>query len=136
MSFLEYIVMFDKIKKDNDVLFMVSENNYSDYKIGDIVIVSDFNYKNINSNIFVIIDDNNLSVPIDFLHYIDSNLKNVDFVYQIDDKKIIKKIGKINPVVITDYKKKYILLNRNQTVIVFFLFYYISFLAFFKILML
>ena len=43
MSFLEYIVMFDKIKRDNDILFMVSENNFCEYKVGDIVIISGFN---------------------------------------------------------------------------------------------
>ncbi len=113
MSFLEYIVMFDKIKRDNDILFMVSEDNYYEYKIGDIVIISDFNSSDISSNVFVIIEDNNMAIPIDFLYYISNDFKNIDFVYQLDDKKILKKIGKINSSIISDYKKKYILLNKN-----------------------
>ncbi len=113
MSFLEYIVMFDRIKRDNDILFMVSEDNYNEYKIGDIVIISNFNSNSIESNIFVIVEENNMAIPIEFLYYIDNDFKNIDFVYQLDDKKIIRKIGKINSSIISDYKKKYILLNKN-----------------------
>ena len=113
MSFLEYIVMFDKIKRDNDILFMVSENNFCEYKVGDIVIISGFNSCDISSNVFVIIEDNNLAIPIDYLYYISSDNQNIDFVYQLDDKKVIKKIGKVNNSVISDYKRKYILLNSN-----------------------
>lgn len=113
MSFLEYIVMFNKIKRDNDILFMVSENNFTEYKIGDIVFVSDFSGINIDSNVFVIIDSNNIGVPIDFLYYISNDYKNIDFVYQLDDKKIIKKVGKVNTGIISDYKKDYILLNKG-----------------------
>lgn len=113
MNFLEYIVMFNKIKRDSDILFMVSEDNFHEYKIGDIVIVSDFNSMDVDDNIFVIIDDNNIGVPINYLYYISTNVKNIDFVYQLDDKKILRKIGKINSNVISDYKKKYILLNKN-----------------------
>ena len=113
MSFLEYIVMFDRIKRDNEILFMVSEDNYNEYKIGDIVIISNFNSNSIESNIFVIVEENNMAIPIEFLYYIDNDFKNIDFVYQLDDKKIIRKIGKINSSIISDYKKKYILLNKN-----------------------
>lgn len=116
MNFLEYIVMFDKVKRDNDILFMVSEDNFNEYKIGDIVIISSFNSSNVESNIFVIVEDNNMAIPIEFLYYIDNDFKNIDFVYQLDDKKIIKKIGKINNSVISDYKKKFILLNKNVEV--------------------
>ena len=114
MSFLEYIVMFNRVKRDNDILFMVSENNFTEYKVGDIVFVNDFNGMNIDSNVFVIIDSNNIGVPIDFLYYISNDYKNIDFVYQLDDKKIVKKIGKINTSIISDYKKDYILLNKSR----------------------
>jgi len=116
MNFLEYIVMFNKLKRDNDILFMVSENSFTEYKIGDVVIISGFNGSNIISNVFVIIENNNIGIPIDYLYYISSNNKNIDFVYQLDDKKIIKKIGKVNSSVISDYKKKFILLNRSDGV--------------------
>ena len=114
MSFLEYIVMFNRVKRDNDILFMVSENNFTEYKVGDIVFVNDFNGMNIDSNVFVIIDSNNIGVPIDFLYYISNDYKNIDYVYQLDDKKIVKKIGKINTSIISDYKKDYILLNKSR----------------------
>jgi len=114
MNFLEYIVMFNKLKRDNDILFMVSENSFTEYRIGDVVIISGFNGSNIISNVFVIIENNNIGIPIDYLYYISSNNKNIDFVYQLDDKKIIKKIGKVNSSVISDYKKKFILLNRSD----------------------
>ncbi len=114
MNFLEYIVMFNRIKRDNDILFMVSEDNFTEYKIGDIVFVREFNGALVNSNVFVIIDNNNIGIPIDYLYYISSGCKNIDFVYQLDDKKIIKKIGRINLSVISDYKKNYILLNRVE----------------------
>ncbi len=113
MNFLEYIIMFDKVKRDNDILFMVGENNFYEYKIGDIVLINDFNSYDVDDNVFVIIEENNIGIPINYLYYISTNYKNIDFVYQLDDKKIIKRIGKVNSSVISDYKKKYILLNKN-----------------------
>lgn len=106
--------MFNKIKRDNDILFMVCEDNFHEYKIGDIVIVSNFNYTDNDENIFVIIEENNIGVPINYLYYIISDNKNIDFVYQLDDKKIIKKIGKVSMSVVSDYKKKFIMLNRED----------------------
>lgn len=114
MSFLEYVVMFDRIKRDNDILFMVSEDNFIEYKVGDVIIINGFNSIDIDSNVFVIIDENNIGIPIEYLYYISCNSKNIDFVYQLDDKKIIKKIGKVNTGVVSDYKKKFILLNRGD----------------------
>ena len=114
MNFLEYIVMFNRIKRDNDILFMVSENNFTEYRVGDVVLISGFNGMDVSSNVFVIIESNNIGIPIDYLYYISSECKNIDFVYQLDDKKIIKKIGKISLGVISDYKRKFILLNRSE----------------------
>lgn len=113
MNFLEYIVMFNKLKRDNDILFMVSEDNFIEYKTGDIVFVSGFNGFNVDSNVFVIIDDNNIGIPIHYLYNVFNRCDNVDFVYQLDDKKIIKKIGKVNLGVVSDYKKRYILLSKG-----------------------
>lgn len=114
MNFLEYIVMFNRIKRDNDILFMVSENSFTEYRVGDVVLISGFNGIDVSSNVFVIIESNNIGIPIDYLYYISSECKNIDFVYQLDDKKIIKKIGKISLGVISDYKRKFILLNRSE----------------------
>ena len=113
MKFLEYIIMFSKLKRDNDIQFMVSEDNYHEYKIGDIVIISDFNHNCIDDNIFVIIEENNVGIPINYLYFLSNKEKNVDFVYQLDDKKIQRKIGKISSSVISEYKRKFILLNRS-----------------------
>lgn len=113
MNFLEYIVMFDRIKRDNDNLFLISEDTFFEYKIGDIVIVDDLNYSDVSDNVFVIIENNNIGIPINYLYYITNGIKNVDFVYQIDDRKVLKKIGKVSLNVISDYKKKFILLNNN-----------------------
>ena len=104
--------MFDRIKRDNDDLFMVGENSFREYKIGDIVIC-DHNYSDVSDNVFVIIENNNISIPINYLYYISNDSKNVDFVYQLDDRKVLKKIGKVNLNIISDYKKKFILLNNN-----------------------
>lgn len=105
--------MFDRIKRDNDDLFMISENSFHEYKIGDIVIIGDHNYSDVNDNVFVIIENNNIAIPINYLYYISNGIKNVDFVYQLDDRKVLKKIGKVNLNIISDYKKKFILLNNN-----------------------
>ena len=113
MKFLEYIVMFNKIKRDNDILFMVSEDDFKEYKVGDVILVSDFNSCIIKDNVFVVIEENNISIPISYLYYIDNDTKNIDFVYQLDDKKILKKIGKINNNIINEYKRKFILLNKD-----------------------
>ena len=116
MNFLEYIVMFNKLKRDNDILFMVSEDSFTEYKVGDVVLINGFNDLNVSSNVFVIIESNNIGIPIDYLYYISSECKNIDFVYQLDDKKIIKKIGKVSIGVVSEYKKKFILLNRNEKI--------------------
>jgi hypothetical protein len=113
MNFLEYVVMFDKIKRDNTLLFMVGENSFQEYKIGDIVIVDNSNYMDVDDNVFVVIESNNISIPINYLFYISNGYKNIEYVYQLDEKKIIEKIGKVNLNIISDYKKKYILLNSN-----------------------
>ena len=113
MNFLEYIVMFNKLKRDNDILFIVSENNFTEYKVGDVVLINGFNGAFVSSNVFVIIESNNIGVPIDYLYYISNDGKNIDFVYQLDDNKIIRKIGKVSSSVVSDYKRRFIMLNRG-----------------------
>ena len=113
MNFYEYIFSFNKIKREDDFIYMVSENDFIEYKVGDVVIVSDVSFNDVNSHVFVVIDENNIAIPIEYLYYISSNNKNIDFVYQLNDRKIIRKIGFIEKSVISDYKKKFILLNRG-----------------------
>jgi len=115
MSFYEYIFNFNKIKRENDFIYMVCENDFLEYKIGDVVITNRLDFSDVDNHIFVIIEENNIAIPIDYLYFLfkKDNVKNIDFVYQINDKKIIKKIGYIDKSVISDYKKHYILLNRG-----------------------
>lgn len=113
MSFYEYIFNFDKIKREDDFIYMVCENDFLEYKIGDVVITNKLDFSDVDCHIFVIIEENNIAIPIDYLYFINNNIKNIDFVYQLNDKKIIKKIGYIDKNVISDYKKHYILLNRG-----------------------
>lgn len=116
MSFYEYIVNFDKVKRDPDCMFLVSENSYYDYKIGDIVVIRDNPFTDIIYNTFVIICDSNIAVPVEFLFYLLSDhdtYMNIDFVYQIDYRKVINRIGKIDMDFVSKYKKKYILLNKR-----------------------
>lgn len=113
MNFYEYIFSFNKIKREDDFIYMVSENDFIEYKVGDVVIVSDVSFSDVNSHVFVVIDENNIAIPIEYLYYISSNNKNIGFVYQLNDRKIIRKIGFIEKSVISDYKKKFILLNRG-----------------------
>lgn len=113
MSFYEYVFNFNKIKREDDFIYMVCEDDFIEYKVGDVVIVSDVSFIDVNSHVFVVIDENNISIPIEYLYYISTNNKNIDFVYQLNDRKVIRKIGYIDKSVISDYKKKFILLNRG-----------------------
>lgn len=113
MSFYEYILSFDKIRRDINYRFIISEDSYNCFDVGSVILVQDLTFKDINSHVFVVIEENNISVPIEYLYYINSKVKNVDFVYQINNDKIIKKIGDVDKNVINEYKRNYILLNRG-----------------------
>lgn len=115
MNFYDYVLSFNKIKRDPDSLFLVSEDSYYDYKIGDIIVIKDNPFTDIDFNVFVVICDSNIAVPIEFLYYLlddHDTYMNIDFVYQIDYKKVLSKIGRVDLGVISKYKKKYILLNK------------------------
>lgn len=112
---------------------------YNIYSIGDIVFVKRYRYqdgKNGNNHLFVIIDQDNLAVPIenfgmlissqiDKLKYIQNKLLEkddanglkvdsivkTDVIYKITNDNILFKIGKVDIDKIEEYKKSYMELN-------------------------
>lgn len=111
-------------------------SNYdSTYKIGDIVFVREYKYNNGNkgnNHLFVIIDQNNLAVPIEnFGMLISSNLDKLrfnsnvllekdeinhlkkdslvktDVIYRILNEQILFKIGTVEQEKIEVYKKSF-----------------------------
>lgn len=118
----------ENVLKENDV-------EYNCYEIGDIVFVKKYVYPNGNfgeNHFFVIIDKNNIAIPIEyfgmlisskldklkyksniFLKKDDTNQLNkdsivkTDVVYKILNSQIIFKIGKVDKQRIEDYKKSF-----------------------------
>ena len=108
----------------------------SNYKIGDIVVVNEYSYLNGekgSNHLFVIIDQDNVAVPIEnFGMLISSNLKKLkyssnvllekdgsnnlnkdsivktDVVYKILNENILFKIGQVDMNKILEYKKCFI----------------------------
>lgn len=115
---------------------------YSVYNIGDIVYVKNFEYTNKkkgNNHLFVIIDLNNMAVPIENIAMlISSKVKKVKFeanqllpkneinglakdsivktdvVYKILNKDILFRIGTIDEETIAFYKNSYQLLTEKK----------------------
>lgn len=112
-----------------------SNTEYNLYTIGDIVFVSQYYYADGNkgkNHLFVIIDQNNLAVPIenfgmlissqlDKLKYktnklLEKNEKNglnkdsivkTDVIYKIENSQILFKIGNVDKNKIEEYKKAF-----------------------------
>lgn len=112
---------------------------YNIYSIGDIVFVKRYKYQDGNdgnNHLFVIIDQNNLAVPIenfgmlissqiDKLKYIQNKLLErnnenglktdsivkTDVIYKITNDNILFKIGKVDIDKVEEYKKSYMELN-------------------------
>ena len=119
-----------------------SEVEYNLYEIGDIVFVKNYYYPNGSkgeNHFFVIIDQNNIAVPLenfgmlissklDKLKY-DSNIlleKNqtnglnrdsivkTDVVYKILNNEIIFKIGKVDNAKVEEYKNSFYEINNKE----------------------
>lgn len=112
-----------------------NEKDYSYYNIGDIVFVKKYNYDNGekgNNHLFVIIDQNNLAVPIEnFGMLISSQLQKTkykankiiekskengldrdsivktDIIYRISQEQILFKIGIVDDKKIREYKESF-----------------------------
>ena len=115
---------------------------YTLYEIGDIVFVKKYKYpdgKEGNNHFFVIIDQNNIAVPIEnFGMLISSNLEKLkykankliekseinglnrdsivktDAIYKILNNQIIFKIGKVDLDKIEEYKNSFYELNKEN----------------------
>ena len=118
---------------------IIREDEISRYKIGDIVFVKKYTYINGNegkNHLFVIIDQNNIVVPLEnFGMLISSNIYKLkyksnillskdesnnlnkdsivktDVLYKILDEQILFKIGEVDEEKIKEYKNSF--LNNN-----------------------
>lgn len=114
---------------------------YSEYSVGDIVFVKLYNYENGSegrNHLFVIIDQNNMAVPIEnFGMLISSQLQKVkynsnklikkdnknglnkdsivktDVIYKIDNNQILFKIGCVDIERIEEYKQSFKMSKNN-----------------------
>lgn len=135
-AFLEYPVEDEIHQGDPDFFLHEKVEDYYKYSIGDIVFVKEYKYSNgsIGTNhLFVIIEQYNLAVPIEFLSMlISSNLSKIDYptnkllekdnqnnlkkdsiiktdvVYRILEKQILFKIGSVDIDKVEEYKKLYL----------------------------
>ena len=136
-AFIEYPVEQEWHKGKIENIFQLNEDNeeYCLYKIGDIVFVNDYRYDNGTkgkNHLFVIIEQNNLAVPIEnFGMLISSNLEKLkyksnklinkdnknrlnkdsivktDVIYKISNEQILFKIGEVNLDKVKEYKQSF-----------------------------
>lgn len=120
-----------------EIEYLLEEQNeeYETYKIGDIVFVKDYYYSNGEkgrNHLFVIIDQNNIAIPIEsFGMLISSNLDKLKFtsnkmikkdeekglnkdsivktdvVYKILNSQISFKIGRVDENKVKEYKQSF-----------------------------
>ncbi len=117
------------------------KQEYNVYSIGDIVFVKEYHYENGkegNNHLFVIIDQNNIAVPIEnFGMLISSQIKKLkynenklikkdeknglhkdsivktDVIYKIDNENILFKIGTVDEEKVEEYKNSFYNLNNK-----------------------
>lgn len=134
-AFKEFPVEEEYHKGKVELLLNESGVEYTNYQVGDIVFVKEFLYKNGNTGInhlFVIIDKNNIIIPIDYLGMIisyklgklkydenilikkdtnnnldkDSIIKT-DVLYKVRNSQILFKIGNVDIERVEEYKRLY-----------------------------
>lgn len=122
--------------KGNAYYYVKEENGkYNKYSVGDIVFVRKYKYKDGkegNDHLFVIVEENNLLVPIEYLSMlISSNLEKIkydankllkkdkinnlnkdsivktDIIYSIHEDEILFKVGKVNIEQIMQYRENF-----------------------------
>lgn len=143
-AFEEYPVEeeWHKGKVENILTLEEEPFDYNNYEIGDIVFVGEYHYSDGiegKNHFFVIIDQNNIAVPIEnFGMLISSNLNKLkypanklleknkknnlrkvsivktDVVYKILNKQILFKIGKVDKSKIDEYKNSFIENNKEN----------------------
>lgn len=138
-AFKEYPVENEWHQGKIENVICEAPEHYNIYSIGDIVFVKRYKYQNGkdgNNHLFVIIDQDNLAVPIenfgmlissqiDKLKYIQNKLLKkdnenglktdsivkTDILYKITNDNILFKIGKVDMDKVEEYKKSYMELN-------------------------
>ena len=143
-AFEEYPVEEEWHKgKIENVLTLKEESlEYNNYEIGDIVFVKEYYYSNGvkgKNHFFVIIDQNNIAVPIENFEMLisskltklkypankllEKNNKNnlnmdsivkTDVIYKILNNQILFKIGKVDTTKIEEYKNSFIENNKEN----------------------
>ena len=151
-DFLEYALKSGRIKpledafkdfpveeedhKGNAYYYIKEENEtYNKYSVGDIVFVRKYKYKDGKEgkdHLFVIVEENNLLVPIEYLSMlISSNLEKLkydanklleknkennlnkdsivktDVIYSIHESEILFKVGEVNIEQIMEYRENF-----------------------------
>ena len=134
-AFEEFPVEEEWHKGKVENILRENSEKYNSYNIGDIVFVSVYMYpdgKMGSNHLFVIIDKDNIAVPIEYIGMIlssqidkikfksnklikkdDKNNLNkdsiikTDTVYKLSDKQILFKVGEIEEDKIEDYKKSF-----------------------------
>jgi len=142
-AFEEYPVEEEWHKGKIEKVLRESNVDYSPYQIGDIVFVKEYLYSNGNkgtNHFFVIIDQNNIAVPLEnFGMLISSNLNKLryesnkllkkdetnglnkdsivktDIIYKILNEQIIFKVGKVDTSKIEEYKKCFYEINKGDS---------------------
>lgn len=139
-AFKENPVEEENHKGRLDYYLREDEEPYNqEYFVGDIVFVSKYKYEDGNegnNHLFVIIEKNNLAVPIDYFgmiissqihkakyktnqiilkdeknHLKSDSIVKMDYIYQIDNEQIKFKIGTVEKEKIEEYKEKYMMLE-------------------------
>lgn len=141
-AFEEFPVEDEWHKGKIENLLGETDEKYHIYEIGDIVFVKNYHYKNGEkgqNHLFVIIDQNNIAIPIEnFGMLISSNLDKLkynsnkliekdkenglvkdsivktDVVYKILDSQISFKIGKVDLNKVEEYKRSFYNNIKNE----------------------
>lgn len=141
-AFIKYPVEEEWHKGKIENFIAEPKEYYSVYDIGDIVFVKDYEYTSSqkgNNHLFVIIDKNNMAIPIEniamlisskikkakypankLIHKsktnglkVDSIIKT-DEVYKILNSQILFRVGTIDSKAIELYKNSYNLITKNK----------------------
>lgn len=139
-AFNEYPVEEEWHQGKIENILCEQEENYSIYQVGDIVFVNNYKYedgKSGKNHLFVIIEQNNIAVPIENFGMLISskidkikyetnkllekdnknNLKvnsivKTDVIYKILNEQILFKIGQVDMDKVEEYKKSFYNYNK------------------------
>lgn len=134
-AFIEYLVEEEWHQGKVENVLHERKTEYNTYSVGDIVFVKAYHYddgSSGNNHLFVIIDQNNIAVPIEnFGMLISSNMEKLkyssnkllqkdsinglnkdsivktDVIYKIREDQILFKIGKVDREKIEEYKESF-----------------------------